>query len=377
MRSLDFVLGAPLVGVVGTLRKRRPLPSDPRRIAVLQPTAVGDAILSSGVLAQLGRAYPGAAVTVFHGPSNGAAMPLIAAQFQSQTCSFSEPWAVARALRDGRFDIVVDLAPWPRSTALIAAYAGAVTVGFDSEGQYRASAFDVAVPHSATLHEFENHARIAELFGAADGYKMEIQRGNPAPDFPLPYDRLVLFHSQPGGSRAKDRLWPSGHWAELARRCSADGLAVAFTGSGVDKAVAQALVEETGLPADRAFSLAGRVDLRTLAGILERARLLVSVDTGILHLGAALGMPVIGLHGPSRAARWGGYSPQTVGIDSPWPGAGITKFGFERVKEGPAMMAAITVDRVHAAARQQLLSHAPALTASGVTSRWESAALKA
>ena len=52
-------------------------------------------------------------------------------------------------------------------------------------------------------------------------------------------------------------------------------------------------------------SLIDKTSLRTLAAVLERAALMVSNDNGPMHMAAALGVPVIGLFGPSDPAVWG------------------------------------------------------------------------
>jgi len=345
MRSLDGAVGAPLISALALVRPKRALPAQPARIAILQPTAIGDAILSSGVIAHVVNAYPHARVVVFHGPSNASAMALIDAAFEKQTVPFGRPWKALAALRAFKPDLVIDLAPWPRATALAAMLSGGVTVGFDSEDQARGGAFDVPVAHSCGRHEFENFAGMAQALGLAEPYRMTLKTAWPAPALEL--RGLVLCHAQAGGSRAADRAWPDGHWVALARLARAKGYKVAFTGAPADKAAIDPIVALAGDPG--VFSLAGKQTIPELAGLIQHAAGLVSVDTGVLHLGAALGGPVVGLHGPSASRRWGAWSARARGVDSPYPGSGFTKFGFEPAAEGPQMMAAISPDTVWAA----------------------------
>ncbi|MGE3141935.1 MAG: glycosyltransferase family 9 protein, partial [Hyphomonadaceae bacterium] len=161
LRVLDRAIGAPLIALASVARAPKPLPAAPARILVLQPTAIGDAILSSGVVAHLGAHYPHARLLMLHGPSNGAGVALIDARFDVQTARFSNPAATLDAARAFKPDLVVDLTPWPRATALIARLAGGASVGFDAPGQARARAFDLPVPHAVTRHEIENAAAMA------------------------------------------------------------------------------------------------------------------------------------------------------------------------------------------------------------------------
>lgn len=340
MRRLDRLAGAPLIAALS--RTPRALPHAPQRIAVLQPTAIGDAIISSGVIAHLARTHPESALTVFAGASNAGAMQLIDAQFETRVVAFNKPWAAVSAVRAFAPDLTIDLTPWPRATALVARLSGGVSVGFDSEGQARARAFDIPVPHLTSRHEVQNFAAMAQALGFAGAYGPSLKRGWPAPGLELDWGRTLLFHTQAGGSQAAAKAWPDAHWAALAALAGGAGYRVAFTGAPIDKAAVEPLAQATG-----GVSLAGQLPLPALAGAIERAAGVVSVDTGVLHLAAALGAPTIGLHGPTRAARWGGVGAH--GIDTPHPAGGPILFGFEPVLEGGALMAAISPEMVWAA----------------------------
>jgi ADP-heptose:LPS heptosyltransferase len=63
------------------------------------------------------------------------------------------------------------------------------------------------------------------------------------------------------------------------------------------------------LAAARACDLSGHTDLPTLAAVLERADLFVGNDSGVMHLAAAMGCPVVAVFGPSSAVAWGPWWP--------------------------------------------------------------------
>jgi ADP-heptose:LPS heptosyltransferase len=231
--------------------------------------------------------------------------------------------------------------------ALLTALSGAkFTLGFRSAGQYIHSAFDIAVPYLNDRHEIDNHRAMAEVFGPIAEYKLSLRRACRPPNLELPYKRMVVFHIAAGGSRAAEKSWPPNYWAMLARALVDHGMVVAFSGAPDDSAQISTVLNLAGLPEDRCFSLAGRTNLAELAYVVSQARLLVTIDTGIAHLGAAVGAAVVGLHGPTRFCRWGACSSRSSGLDSPHPAAGYIHFGFEWHPQGNEIMAELSVDAV-------------------------------
>lgn len=118
-----------------------------------------------------------------------------------------------------------------------------------------------------------------------------------------------LVALQVGASR-ESRQWPGESFAELARRLVAGGFEVVVVGGGADRERAATLVEAAG---PGAASICGRTDLQALGGVLERTRLLVTGDTGPMHMAAAVGTPVVALFfGPALPFDTGPYGRDHV-----------------------------------------------------------------
>ncbi len=112
-----------------------------------------------------------------------------------------------------------------------------------------------------------------------------------------------------GASTALKR-WPADRWAAVAAALSARGLAIVWSaGRGEEK-----LIDECD-PDHRHASTAGRLDLAQLWGLLARAALVVSPDTGVAHLGRAAFAPTIALFGPGSSTLCG---PGHFWRDTPW-----------------------------------------------------------
>jgi ADP-heptose:LPS heptosyltransferase len=353
-RLLDYWLGVPLVALAGGLRRRRPIPQNARRIGIFSPTAIGDLVLDSGILLHLRQSFPFASIHLFHGPTNAGVVPLLPVDVHAHCCDFKRIGATLSAVRRAELDVVVDLTPWPRLTAFYAALSGAVTVGFRAENQHRHHAFDVAVPHLRTRHEVDNLRALAETFAPCPEYRTCLRQDLPEPALALPYDRLIICHVSPGGSQAESKRWPMQHWVELVRRFTSDGFVVGFTGSQADLPAIDAILSAAHLPPEASISLCGKLSLGEVATALRKARLLVTVDTGVLHMASALDANTVALHGATRSWRWGARSAATTSLDAPHPAAGYIHFGFETHQDAAAIMGTLSVDSVYSAASAAL-----------------------
>lgn len=354
-RILDRYIGIPLVFFMGMFRRRRLLPVSPDRIGLIQPTGIGDMILVSGLILHLRQCFPRAEIHIFHGATNAAATQFLPIDIIGHCCVFKRPWTTLKKLRTMHLDVVINCAPWARLTAVIAAMSGArAVVCFKSSGQFIHLVSDVAVPYLDNRHETENHRAVAEQFGPLQQYKVCLRRVERPPRGALPYRRLVLMHLAAGGSRAMQKSWLISHWGELARRLVAKGWIIGFTGLRQDLEIIRAVTEAGGLTEENHVKLADYLTLTELAYVVVRARLLVSVDTGVAHFAAGLGAKVIGLYGPTSSWRWGAFNNGSIGLDAPHPAAGHIHLGFERHPQGNDVMASLSVDTVFSAVEMKL-----------------------
>jgi heptosyltransferase-2 len=104
----------------------------------------------------------------------------------------------------------------------------------------------------------------------------------------------------PGAEYGPAKRWPARYFAELARQLAGHGHAVWLVGSGAD---AEAGAEIAAGSAAR--DLCGRTSLAEAIDVLASARLVVSNDSGLMHVAAALGKPLVALYGSSSPA----YTP--------------------------------------------------------------------
>ena len=144
-----------------------------------------------------------------------------------------------------------------------------------------------------------------------------------------------------------DKVWPAERFAqafEALRPHLPDALPVVLAGPGAaERAMAQGVLDL--LP--DAIDLRGRLSLAEVAACLQRCRLYVGNDSGLMHLAAASGIPTLGLFGPSRSSEYAPVGSRTAFVAASGP-------------EGEAPIDRLSVSTVVEAALALLARHAAA-----------------
>jgi ADP-heptose:LPS heptosyltransferase len=194
----------------------------------------------------------------------------------------------------------------PLPTALVLRLAGIRRIAALSD-DYPGSLLDVRHRGDADIPEPERALALARAAGyelpPGDDGKLAVRRPLPgvsALTGPGPY--LVLH---PGAS-APARRWPAGRWREAVALLAARGQRVILTG-GLDERDLTAAAS-SGISGGRVTNLGGRTTLAELAAVLAGADAVLVANTGVAHLAAAVGTPVVSLFAPVvPAARWAPY----------------------------------------------------------------------
>jgi ADP-heptose:LPS heptosyltransferase len=356
LRALDRYAGVPLLRVLSLARPKHAFPRVVRHIGALNTAAIGDTILSGAAVADVRAAYPDARLTYFAGPSNHDAARLLPAVDQVVSLPVNNPVAAFRLLRREQLDLLLDFGPWPRINALLALLSGAsFTVGFRTPGQYRHYGYDIAVDHSPDLHELENHRRIARAIKVDSRRVPSIKPPSPsaqvADAMRSPY---VVFHLWAGGTGKALKEWPLPRWKRLATELITMGYNLILTGAPSDRCGNESLVHELCYLKTASVSNLAGCSLKDTAACLAAAQLVVSVNTGVMHLAAALGVPLVALHGPTSAKRWGPVNSRAIVVNSPLAGCAYLNLGFELPRTPLPCMEAITFDAVREACLRAL-----------------------
>jgi ADP-heptose:LPS heptosyltransferase len=349
LKFLDRVVG----GVVVRLLPRPPQRprSVPRSFLVIRPGGIGDAVHLLPVLQRLREHFPTAHISLLAERRNAGVFVL--SPVAVTVWCYDRPVEFLRAL-SGRYDVVIDAEQWHRLSAIFARLVRAPRkIGFASNARQRL--FTDPLPYSQTAYEAE---LFLSLLAPLDiPYKslsgppwLRIQ---PKAETDIALLRrtitgryIALF---PGASIAA-RRWGEERFRLLARAISECGWQVVVVGGRADCTTAAAICQDGW---GRDFS--GKTSLAGTAALIAGADLLVSGDSGLLHIGVALGVPTVSLFGPGIAQKWAPRGERHSVLNLELPCSPCTHFGTTPpCKKQLACLSEISVDAVLNAVKKQL-----------------------
>lgn len=303
-----------------------------RSVVVLRAlTGLGDQLCSIPALRALRARLPAAHVAVLTVP---AAEPVLRCfpQYVDELIRFAgfpgipeQPFDAAdlpsfyQSMVDRRFDLAIQMqGNGLVSNSLVVMLGATATAGYYLPGQYCPDV-DRFLPYPAHLNEIHRHLALAEFLGCPSrGDHLEfpvstedrtelaailVEAGWEQVGTSLNGGGYACIHP---GAMAPPRRWSPQGFARVADEVAARGLTVVLTGQAFERGLAAEIRACMQRPA---LDLTGRTSLGTLAALVEGAALVVSNDTGVSHLAAALRVPSVVIFAGTRASgsdpgRW-------------------------------------------------------------------------
>ena len=375
---------------------------DFRKILLIKLSAVGDVVHTIPVLNKLRRRYPAARLDWLINPAIAALLrhhPAITDIIEFAREEWSEPWRfapyasyaqLASRLRQARYDLVVDMHGQFRTAILTLATGAPVRIGFDRP---RARVWD------ATPRKFPHQARKHAWQGAREGSWLAYTHHIPVPtldrhavdrylevgpilgldedpadfSFPIPQsassgiESLLRRHGAGDGAivtLAPGTVWETKHWgsdkfAEVARHFMRNSFmgknfAAVLIGSHRERAVC----EEVARLAPGAVNLAGMTTLDELAALIRRSTMVVTNDSGPMHLAVALDRPVVSIFGPTDPVWIGPYRRTDAVLQAALPCSPCYLRRLERCRHDHACMEKVSPLAVIARAENIVFANA-------------------
>jgi len=320
---------------VKQLRRRRRVPAAPEavsKVLVLKLWGMGSIVLASPLLRELRARHPDAQIVFVTLAENAAilrCLPTIDASISIDLARgiprfLLQTVAVIWRIRRERYDLLLDLEFFTRFSAIFSFLARPrCSYGFSSKGSMRGQLHDAEVPFNTYHHVVLN------FLSLLNGKPVE-----PLPEFDIAGPRVLppmaaddaaaaslarRLAAQPGfregrpivavnpntGEMALERRWPEERMRDFLKDlCAAEDANVVLTGGPGEREFVTSLVEAAGLP-DRLINLAGEIGIDELLALFNRSDVVVTNDSGPLHIAAAAGADIVALFGPETPTLYG------------------------------------------------------------------------
>ncbi len=345
--SLIDLIGWTLVGLGRLVARSKASPCDsavPQSILLVQLDHLGDAVLSTGLLAALRARYPQARIELLAAPWNRevfVACPEVQRVFVCRNNRFAPKagwsWPLALIhwawrLRRRRYDLGIDVRGEFPHAALLWLAGVRRRIGWAAGGG--GFLLTDSAEHDPNRHETASRAVLFDLLQAEAHETPRIlpPRFDPSPTArsqasqllaeldSLGTGPLVVLHV---GAGTQAKCWPIEHWQELLGRLVLDrgDLRIVLVGGARDVARAQQITG--GLAWPNLADWTGRLNVAELAAVAERAAVFVGADSGPAHLAAAVRTPVVVLFSGTNDARmWKPVGPEVTVLQQPVACAG-------------------------------------------------------
>jgi lipopolysaccharide heptosyltransferase I len=363
------------------------------RIFLIKPSAVGDVIHTLPVLVKLRARYPDARIDwlltpaiaelVRHQPALSNVVLFHRHCFSRlgrSWCATTGFFRLLSAIREARYDLVIDLHGQFRSALFTWASGAPVRIGFDRpqkrrrgdgdrrlvkeayrhgwtgarEGAWIAYSHRIAIPR-LDVHAVDRYLWLAPLLGLDEG-PADFQLHVPS-EAKARVERLLTLanlRARPFAVLVPGTMWETKHWlverfVEVGRHLQRSGLGVVLAGSTQERPRGQAVA--AACPG--AYDLCGQTTLPDLAALLQKATVSVTNDSGPMHLAVALRRPVVSVFGPTDPIWIGPYGQPDAVVRADVPCAPcylrmlrLCPHGHACMNEVPAEAVIERVDRI-------------------------------
>jgi heptosyltransferase-2 len=158
-----------------------------------------------------------------------------------------------------------------------------------------------AVSIRSGRHETDLHLDLLEVLkpGVPRSYATTVSAGDDREvmkKFDLVEGSYIVLQVSAANGNPSAKVWPTGNFQLLAQRLSHEGFTVVLAGDCLEKPIVDRFAEACSVPV---VNLAGRTTVPEVASVIRRAAALVCHDSALMHIGNALGTPLIALYGPT------------------------------------------------------------------------------
>lgn len=316
--GLKLILLFPLRSLYAARRKE--LISRPKRILVIRLWALGSSLLTFPMIKRLRDHYGPDVQYDLLATTRNISVFRNQGYFNHMWNLFSFKDVLTLIFRFKYYDIVIDAEEYFRISSLMALWCGKVSTGYGNI-PVRSRAYTYPVSYIPDTHNLLNCLSLLKPLG--------IDTNPPESMEPLVYlseqrvkvdafmeayiDKICIAFHVGGAETAPERFWDLANWirlTELVYERYGDKIAIFFTGTTFEQEAVSVVLSH--LPENilkNIVDISGKFNKFEFARFLEKMEIMVSNDTGPMHLAAAMGTRTIGLFGPNIPEAFGPYPP--------------------------------------------------------------------
>ncbi len=352
LKLLDKSVGVLLVSLLST-RRQRSKSGDICNILFIRPGGIGDAVLLIPAIRALRNRLPGVQIDVLCEERNAGIFKLV--KDLNGVYLYDRGKELIKCLRNS-YEAVIDTEQWHRLSAVVAYLTNApVRIGFDTNERGKLFTYRISYSHDdyevySFFHLIEPLINEPPSFDP-DGPFIDVPSAllsSPVVEGVADTGRLAAIF--PGAS-VYERRWGGEKYGKVAQALIRKGFKVLILGSHTDRREAEII--RTVAP--DSLDLAGRTSLTEVAAILKKCKLLITADSGLLHLAYGVGTPTVSLFGSGIEKKWAPRGRRHIVLSEHLGCSPCTKFGYTpRCKRNAECLSLISVEKVIASAEKLL-----------------------
>ena len=315
-----------------------------QRFLFVRPGGIGDAVHLVPALLLLKKNYPDCQIDVLAEKRNHGVFKLCP---DIERIFLYDRWSDLRTLLGQDYDVILDTEQWYRLSAVVSRFVRSRwKIGFATNERGRM--FTHVVDYSQADYEVKSFLRLIEPLGIPQCHDVSPQfLSIPEPAHAeatkhlqsYTYEKFVVM--APFAS-VRERQWAAAKFRGVAGWCLNQGYGVVVVGGKEDRTVSEDMFEDCKI-----FNLAGRLSLAGTAAVMTRSELVLSMDSGPLHLAVGLGLPTVSIFGAGIEEKWAPKGKKHLVLGKNLPCSPCTIFGTTpRCPIDVQCMLQITVDDV-------------------------------
>ncbi len=287
----------------------------PKKILIVKPSSLGDVVHSLPFLNAIRSCFPKAEIHwviakglegLFEGHPMINRLVIMDKdawkKISNMRKTIKEIGRLFTELRNERYDIVIDLQGLLRTAVITMSTRAPFRIGFEEAREGGRFFYNYRIRGGKDVHAVDRYMKITEALGC----DMEetlfpfalVDDTEGIRDITESLGRYAVIIP---GARWDTKIWPAERFGRLASMLPLKSIVI---GSSADIRTAEKVVE---FSRGKAISLAGKTTLGELIGIMRKARVVISNDSGPMHIAAGFSVPVVALFGPTSPLRTGPY----------------------------------------------------------------------